>query len=63
MNYKSETNKILINGNVTKKDVTDLTLLYYFRSGLNREDYWNLSHSKLQLEVVHYCMIVIYPSF
>ena len=63
MNYKSEADAMLINGTVKKKDCTNDSLLCYFKSGVNREGYWNSLPDKLQLEDVHDCLTVLYPAF
>ena len=63
IDYKSEDDALLINGDIKKKDLTDDPCLRYFRSGINHDGYWNGSHAKLQLEDVTDCLSYIFPSF
>ena len=54
---------LLVCGDIKKKDLTDNPCLHFFRSGINHDEYWNGSHSKMQLEDVVDCLSHIFPNF
>ena len=53
----------LIDNDEFKHDIVDDLLLRYLRAGINRDGYWNNSHTTLQVEYITKCLIVIFPSF
>ena len=61
--YISENDALVVHNDKMKKDITDDPLLRYFRAGVNRDGYWNNSHSKIQLEDAMDCLSVLFPNF
>ena len=61
--YISTVNDNIINGSEYKCEIVFDPLLRYFKCGMNKDGYWNSSHTKIQLEDVQDVLAVIFPEF